>query len=64
MTAYLIEINTDNAAFADEPGYEIARILREHADRLESRGPGDLGTVTLLDINGNRVGTARLSGRG
>ena len=45
-----IEFNTDNAAFADDPG-EVGRILRTLADRLD---PDNSGVV--IDINGNAVG--------
>jgi hypothetical protein len=52
-----ISIDTDNAAFGvtEYDRYaEIARILREAADRVET---GDhFGEFTLRDINGNRVG--------
>lgn len=50
-----IEFTTGNAAFAESPTGEIARILRSLAERVES------GMVTdetpIRDINGNRVGT-------
>ena len=45
--------NTDNAAF-EEPGLEIARILRDAADKVER---GTWGFI-LRDYNGNKVGTA------
>jgi hypothetical protein len=48
---FTLKIKTDNAAF-DDTAQEIARILRDTADRLE-RG-GEFGT--LRDINGNTVG--------
>lgn len=52
-----ISIDTDNAAFGDteyDRYAEIARILREAANRVEV---GDhCGEFTLRDINGNRVG--------
>ena len=48
-----ILIETDNAAFADGPEYEIARILRRLAEDIEAgREPG-----VLMDVNGNLVGT-------
>ena len=47
-----IEFKTKSAAFEDKK-YEIARILREIADDIESgRTRG-----TVMDINGNKVGT-------
>jgi hypothetical protein len=52
-----IEIATDNAAFADAPSTEVARILRKLADQYEQNMAIDFG-VTLFDVNGNRVGEA------
>ena len=58
---YLIEIATDNDAFFPEPGPELARILRQLAERIESADPEELGAgVRLLDYNGNGVGRATL----
>lgn len=51
-----VTIDTDNAAFADDAGWEVARILRELADRLAvdihqcHAGP-------IRDVNGNTCGT-------
>ena len=48
-----VRIKTDNAAFqGDSLGPELARILREIAEKLE--GGRDGGPV--MDANGNRVG--------
>jgi hypothetical protein len=60
-----LEIETTNAAFDGEAfGPELARILRELADDIETdqMGPGD--EVNLYDVNGNRVGTAWLGEEG
>lgn len=50
-------INTGNAAFGDEAeaGFEVARILRELADRIEN---GIEDETSLFDVNGNCVGRA------
>jgi hypothetical protein len=53
LTMVKIEINTDNAAFGDAPGWELARILRKQADRFDS---GLLGGAKLHDHNGNDCG--------
>jgi len=56
---YNIKIDMDNAAFEDDNTGEIARILRELADRITRGGellPGD--RENLRDINGNTVGAA------
>lgn len=53
-----IEIVMDNAAFGNDPGHEVARILRVLAKRCED-SPGDAAdwTAALRDINGNKVGS-------
>lgn len=56
-----IKIKTDNAAFAEESGTEVARILRDLAARIEGRDilPGE--SIALRDTNGNTVGKASAS---
>jgi hypothetical protein len=55
-----IQIKMDNAAFTDDGlyHYELARILRELADKVSHEGDSliSIDTISLLDINGNRVG--------
>lgn len=65
--AFRLEFKTDSAAFHDgdgnpEAGFEIARILREIADKYDSgvwstNGPA----LPVKDANGNRIGEYRLS---
>lgn len=54
---YTIEIDTDNAAFEHQSGTEIARILRQLADRcgVYTEYPA---VGSLRDLNGNIVGSA------
>lgn len=56
----LIEIETENAAFADDIGVEVARILHHLATQLASHAidPGEDkdSAYPLMDANGNRVG--------
>ena len=55
-----INILTNNAAFEDgASGQEVARILRELAERYEASGAPF--PVTLRDINGNVVGKAKIA---
>lgn len=56
-----IHIRTTNAAFEGrEKGRELARILRNLADKVEGRGQPERREVwTVMDINGNKVGTVR-----
>lgn len=58
---FKLNINCDNAAFTGEesygPCYEVARILREVADRINGHlhfSPGH--SQSIRDINGNQVG--------
>lgn len=60
MTTFTVELDCDNAAFADEDAreYEIGRILRDLAGTIEG-GPRldkDVGGG-LRDENGNTVGS-------
>lgn len=59
MAKFILELDTDNDAFGGEweRGAEIARILRETADRVEG---GSWNLFKLLDINGNTVGQAEI----
>ena len=50
---FKLEIDCSNAAFEEEPEYEVARILRELADKLEADGSL---AHPVFDFNGNRVG--------
>jgi hypothetical protein len=60
MTA-TIRIEMDNAAFEGNLNPEVARILRELADRIHGWAGGrDLASgdrFSLHDFNGNKVGT-------
>lgn len=59
-----LEMRCDNAAFglpdSCEFGLEVARILREAADKFENGH----ASFSLRDINGNRVGDAYLATEG
>ena len=53
-----ITIKTENDAFQPYPYAEVARVLRELADKLDPVGmPSNDEVWTLRDINGNTVGT-------
>lgn len=54
---FLLNIHCNNAAFGDWPGIEVARILREQANRVDGDTEGTHGTIR--DSNGNRVGEWR-----
>ena len=56
---FKLEIETDNAAFADDPWVEIARILRAVADRVELHGDR---ASRIRDANGNSVGRFEYEG--
>ena len=56
-----IRINCENAAFGDDPGIEIARILRERAAYFRA-GKAQYSTE-LLDSNGNACGVIKITGK-
>jgi hypothetical protein len=54
-----LKLHCFNDAFQEEPATEIARILRDAADRIER---GDVfDTLVLRDINGNPVGEVKIT---
>jgi hypothetical protein len=56
-----IKINTDNAAFSElSTGTEVARILRELADKVYGQEL-NYNFWTLVDKNGNKVGKAEVT---
>jgi hypothetical protein len=54
----IIRINVENAAFEDGGPSEVARILRELADRYD--GEGFYIYARLRDVNGNTVGSVEI----
>lgn len=57
MTAFTLNIETDNAAFEEGQEQEVVRIL-EHVTQMVSEG--FTSEPILLDTNGNRVGSWEL----
>lgn len=54
MATFELRIDSENAAFHDDGGlYEVARLLRQAADRVEAGH--DCGRC--IDVNGNGVGS-------
>jgi hypothetical protein len=53
---FTMTIRSDNAAFAEDAGAEVARILRALADTIAESGAE--GHFRLMDHNGNGVGRA------
>lgn len=52
MSEFRVLINIDNAAFEDGRDAELARILREVADKLDD----GVSAGNVRDYNGNTVG--------
>lgn len=57
--SFKLTIKTDNAAFKDAAGIEVARILRELADKVEDWPGKNKFTIGLRDGNGNKVGECK-----
>lgn len=49
---FKIEFETDNSAFEDGGSYEVARVLKDIADAVESGITHDC----IMDYNGNVIG--------
>lgn len=54
----VVTINTDNDAFTDYPTGEVARILRQYANKVNEESVVE--PTFLKDINGNTVGEVRV----
>jgi len=59
-----ITIHMDNAAF-ENPGLELAQILRDLANKVENSDFADEydRNLSLRDMNGNTVGQLKVTGR-
>ena len=55
---FTLKISTDNEAFTNDAGLEIARILRNLADKVESWPGANDFSIGLRDFNGNKIGSA------
>ena len=53
---FTLSIDCDNAAFDEDGGSEVARILREAARWIGGGALRDGASSCLRDINGNEVG--------
>lgn len=56
-----ISIDMENAAFEDCNGNEVARILKQLAERLECEALDTDYNMPLGDLNGNCVGNAKVT---
>ena len=56
MESITININTTNQIFVEQGEQELARILRDLADGIESGAIDEQGAM-IHDLNGNLVGT-------
>jgi len=60
MTCYRVTIQTDNAAFENDPSGEVSRILETQViPALKEREIAEC--IVLRDINGNKVGYASIA---
>ena len=63
MSTFKLTLEMNNAAFVDSgEANELARILRELADRIEQDGLDSGEPIRLRDVNGNTVGSAETVG--
>ena len=53
-----IQLRSDNEAFSPDAAPEVARILRELADKFDNEATNSGRVFRVLDVNGNEVGHA------
>lgn len=63
MSSFTLKLKTDNAAFGDDPGIEVARILQQVASDVGDLSGRQIITGTVRDVNGNMVGIWQIRGR-
>jgi len=57
-----VEINLDNDAFIQHPGYEVYRVLDQVSNNVHDADTLDIGDgASLFDSNGNTVGFWRVA---
>lgn len=56
MSKFKIVVKTDSAAFDDDPGVELSRILNGVANKLQFGIVAEGTEAKIFDINGNSVG--------
>ena len=57
QSTFLVRIGLGNDAFSCDGTLELARILREMADKVESSSFANMGCFqSVRDVNGNTVG--------
>lgn len=54
---FTVEIEVSAISYKEDPYFEVARILREHAKRVEKYG---IKEVNLYDINMQKVGRTKV----
>lgn len=59
MSRFVVSIEMENDAFVDSADYEVARILLFVRDYISRNGLME-SPLNLYDINGNRVGSAKV----
>lgn len=60
--SFIVEFDITNAAFVENPGEEIAQILRNLADLVERESFASIGRFKSIvwDSNGNKIGAAEV----
>lgn len=55
-----LKIESGNAAIVENDGRDVARILRNLADKIENGGIAAIEDAPIMDVNGNRAGLVDL----
>ena len=56
MPTFELKIKMDNAAFTEDPDFELQRIIGEVSEKLSGISKDVFTICPIFDINGNKVG--------
>lgn len=56
MRQIVIKINMEHDSMDENPEWEISRLLKQLGKRVELDGVDSIDGLSLVDINGNKIG--------
>lgn len=63
MRQIVITINMEHAAMNENPEWEISGLLKQLGNQVELNGVDSIDGLSLVDVNGNKVGKSVIKTR-